>query len=227
MISSLTVRRNSDGNKAASVRRRLLPLALAGMLAAPGMAMAQPAPGPAGVAAPVQTLDNALLQTMKSGRSASFRQRFDMLAPVIDRNFDLNLIVQHAVGLQWSQLPPARRQQLVAAYRNYAVASYVSNFDSYSGQSFQISPQVRDLGNGEQVVQTKLASRDGAPTELDYVMQNVGGQWKVVDVLANGAISQVATQRSDFRSLLTDGTGDRLIASLQQKVSRLSDGSLA
>lgn len=224
----MSIRTNLCRRMLNRARRGALPLALAGLLAAPAAALAQPAPaGADAVTAPVRNLDQALLQAMRAGRATPFRQRFATLDSAIGQDFDLNLIVQHVVGLQWSQLPPAQQQQLLTAYRNYAVASYASNFDSYSGQSFQVSPQPRALPNGQEIVQTRLVSPGSAPTELDYVMQNVGGHWRVVDVLADGAISQVATQRSDFRNLLRDGTGQRLIATLQRKVSTLSDGALA
>ncbi len=58
-------------------------------------------------------------------------------------------------------------------------------------------------------------------------MRPENGSWKAVDVLADGSISRVAVQRSDFRQLLADGTGQDLVASLTAKVASLSDGSLA
>jgi phospholipid transport system substrate-binding protein len=41
-------------------------------------------------------------------------------------------------------------------------------------------------------------------------------------VLADGAISRVAVQRSDFRALLAKGGGQALVASLKQKVDELA-----
>jgi phospholipid transport system substrate-binding protein len=48
-----------------------------------------------------------------------------------------------------------------------------------------------------------------------------------VDVLAQGSISRVATQRSDFRTLLSNGGSAALVSSLESKVASLSGGSLA
>jgi phospholipid transport system substrate-binding protein len=44
-------------------------------------------------------------------------------------------------------------------------------------------------------------------------------------VLADGAISRVAVQRSDFRSLLMRGGAPALAASLQQKTADLGGGA--
>ena len=58
-------------------------------------------------------------------------------------------------------------------------------------------------------------------------MRQTPAGWRVVDVLADGTISRVATQRSDFRSTLAHGGGQALVTTLQRKVSDLSGGSLA
>ena len=85
----------------------------------------------------IQTLDQALLQVMKTGQSTSFQQRYSMLAPVIDRTFDLPTVLQLCVGREvWDTVPPDQRAQLLQAFRGYTVATYVSNFNSWSGQTF-------------------------------------------------------------------------------------------
>jgi phospholipid transport system substrate-binding protein len=57
-------------------------------------------------------------------------------------------------------------------------------------------------------------------------MRQEGSAWKVVDVLADGSISQVAVQRSDFRRLVSRGGAQALIQSLNQKTNDLSGGAL-
>jgi phospholipid transport system substrate-binding protein len=49
----------------------------------------------------------------------------------------------------------------------------------------------------------------------------------VQDILLDGTISRVAVQRSDFTSLLSQGSATQLIASLEQKVSTLSAGAIS
>ena len=179
----------------------------------------------ADVSAPIAELDDALLAAMKAGRSAPFNQRFDALSPAVEHAFDLAAILQTSVGTRWASLPDAQRGDLEALFRKFTIASYVANFDSYSGERFEIVPEVRQAG-ADQVVQTKLILSKGDPIRIDYVMRDMGGSWRAVDVLLNGSISRVAVQRSDFRSLLAQGDATALIASLQRKVTDLSHGSL-
>jgi phospholipid transport system substrate-binding protein len=176
------------------------------------------------VIAPIKQLIGGLEQVMKAGTGTSFSQRFDMLAPIIDRTFDLTAILRESVGVSWATLPPDQQAMLAAAFRRYTVATYVNSFNSADGTRFEVMPETRAVGN-QQVVQTKIIPKSGDSHELDYVMRDGGSGWRVADVLADGSISRVAVQRSDFRRLLSRGGAEALVASLKTKSTDLSDGS--
>jgi phospholipid transport system substrate-binding protein len=177
-----------------------------------------------GPIAPIQTLNQALLQAMQAGHRTPFPQRYNMLAPVIDQVFDLMTILQTSVGLAWNQLPPEQQASLSQVFRTFTICSYAANFDSYNGQRFVVLPDTRSVGN-EQVVTTQLIG-PGGTNRIDYVMRPSGDAWKAVDVLLDGSISRVAVQRSDFRRLLSGGNAEPLIRSLQSKVHQLSGGTV-
>ena len=204
-------------------RRRLLRVAAAGIGSAAwfGRAAADPA-----AVAPIQRLCDALIGIMKAGAGTPFAQRFEMLAPVVDTAFNLSVILQVSVGLAWSSLPPDQQTALQAVFRRYTIASYVNSFDKYTGQRFEVSPDTRSVAGGEQVVQTKIVASSGESHALDYVMRQADGTWKAMDVLADGSISRVAVQRSDFRHLLGSGGAPALMASLENKTADLSAGAV-
>lgn len=202
--------------------RALLAVAAVALFAAaiPWQATAQtPAPQ-----APIEQLDAALLAAMKAGQSAPFITRYQKLVPVVERVFDLKQVLAELVGFSWPTLSPEQKGKLEAAFRRYTVATYVANFNSYDGQRFEVLPGVRDVGNGEVVVRTRLIRRDKSPVELDYVMRQDPAGWKVVDVLTNGSISRVAVQRADFQEMLASGGAPALADGLQRKVATLSGG---
>ena len=177
----------------------------------------------AAVIAPIQQLIDGLLDIMKAGLGTPFTRRFDMLAPTIDRTFDLSVILEESVGPTWPTLPPEQQQMLTDAFRRYTVASYVNSFDEYNGQRFEVIPETRVVGT-QQIVQTRIIPKSGDIHELDYVMRQGQAGWRVVDVLADGTISRIAVQRSDFRRLLTRGGAQALADSLRSKSTVLSDG---
>src|SRR5262249_55624323 len=64
------------------------------------------------VTAPVEQLCAGLMAIMKAGRRAPFRQRYDMIAPVMSRTFDLEAILRQVVGPRLGLSPPDQQVAL-------------------------------------------------------------------------------------------------------------------
>jgi len=207
---------------AALPRRAATVIALAGALPwlAPLAVHGATAGSPA---APIQALDDALLQAMHAGAATPFAERAKIIAPAVERAFDLAQILRSSVGPRWSAIPGPQQADLLAVFTRYTVASYTANFDSYSGERFEILPDLRQVGTDE-VVQTRIEPVSGEATRIDYQMRQTPAGWRAVDVLLEGSISRVAVQRSDFRALLATGDPGPLIASLRSKIAGLESG---
>jgi len=203
-------------------RRILLRLALCGAAVVLGLPRAAIA---SETSAPVEQLHDGLIEIMKAGRTIPFRQRYDKIAPIISRTFDLEAIVRQVIGLRWASLPAEQQAALTDAFRRYTVASYVANFDAYTGERFELLPTIATAGN-DRVVQTRIVAASGQGHTLAYVMRQAAGGWRIVDVLADGSVSRVAAQRSEVRSVLADGGGPGLLVSLRRKTAELSGGIL-
>src|SRR5262244_592137 len=195
--------------------RALLRIALVSIALAFGLGQAAIA---SEVTTPVEQLHAGLMAIMKAGKTAPFRQRYDMIAPVIGRTFDLEVILRQVIGPRLAALPPDQRAAVGDAFARYTIAS---NVDTYSGQRFEVAPVVRAAGS-DRVVETQIAAASGQGYVLDYVMRQKSGGWKVVDLLVDGAISRVAAQRSEMRSMLADSGGAGLLVGLRKKTSDLS-----
>jgi phospholipid transport system substrate-binding protein len=206
------------------VRRRRVLFGLAALAFAFAMPRAR-AVGPGDPTEPVQALNAGLLAVMKAGTATPFLRRYEMLAPVVDRTFDIPGILRACVGPRWSGLSGEEQGELLSAFRRFTIASYVANFDAYNNERFELLPDQRMVG-ADQVVPTRIVPVTGAPTRIDYVMRQFPDGWRAVDVLLDGSISRVAVQRSDFRSLIGAGDAAQLIASLQRKVADLSGGAM-
>jgi phospholipid transport system substrate-binding protein len=200
-------------------RRFLVRFAAGAILAGPSGSRAQDF---AQVASPIQRLYGALLTIMKAGAGVPFMQRYDQLLGPVSQALDLPAILQVAVGPAWSAVPGAQQAALQSAFQDYTVATYVSQFESYAGERFDVLPGLRNLPNGNRVLSTKIIGGDGEAHALDYVMHPAGGAWKAVDVLLEGSISRVAVLRSDFRRLFAKGGSTELANYLRQKATDLA-----
>ena len=183
------------------------------------------ASAPAAIAAPadpaaarIDAFDQALIEVLKEGPGLGPKGRFHKLAPTIQESFDLPLMTQFAVGPAWVSMSDADHQALIAAFTRLSTASYAHNFDRYSGQKFDIDPDVTIRGP-DKIVKSRLTS--GAKTvQLIYRMRLSGGAWKIVDVYFD-AISQLTNRRSDFAAPLASGGAKGLLAHLNATADKL------
>ena len=206
-------------------RRALHRAVLAGLVVASLRAALPPAAAAPDAAAPIAALNVALADIMKAGKAAPFAARYQTLAPVVERSFDLTAILRLVIGPRWADMPAAMQNALLAEFHRFTVASYVANFDDSGGERLEILPATRTVG-GDTVIETRIVFPKDDPVRIDYVMRETEGQWRVVDVLLDGTISRVAVQRSDFRHILETGGPQGLIATLRKKVAALSGDAL-
>ena len=168
----------------------------------------------------VHNLYEALLGTMKNGRSLGQSGRFARLEPVIRRSFDIPTMARLSVGSSWLTLSEAQRQQVIESFGRYISAMYADRFDSYAGQRLQV--------NGEQpaaagiMVKSQIIKANGEPVNVDYMMRRNGDTWLISDIYLDGAISEVATRRSEFGAILKSEGVDGLIAALNRKANILN-----
>ena len=168
----------------------------------------------------VQRLYYALLSTMKNGRTLGQSGRFTQLEPVILRTFDIPSMTRLSVGPSWSTLTEAQRQQVTESFGRYISTIYADRFDSYVGQKLQVTgeqPAVAGI-----MVRSQIVKANGEPVNVDYMMRRNGDSWLISDIYLDGAISEVATRRSEFATILKSQGIDGLIAALNRKADILT-----
>jgi phospholipid transport system substrate-binding protein len=168
----------------------------------------------------VQGLYDALLNTMKNGRTLGHSGRFAQLDPVIRRSFDIASMARLSVGPSWTGLTEAQRQQVTESFGRYISAIYADRFDSYAGQKLEV---IREEPAASGVmVRSRIINADGEPVRIDYMMRRNGEGWLISDVYLDGAISELATRRSEFAGILKHEGIDGLIAALNRKADILT-----
>jgi phospholipid transport system substrate-binding protein len=161
-----------------------------------------------------------LLATMKDGQTLGESGRYARLAPVVGKLFDVPLMARLAVGPPWTTLSPTQQQRVIDAFGHYISATYADRFDSYSGEQLQVIGE--ESYGAEVIVQTRIVKTQGDTVTLNYRMCENAGSWQISDVYLDGTISQLATQRSEFHSILQREGVDGLVMALDRKVDLLT-----
>jgi len=172
--------------------------------------------------AAVRGLYDALLGAMHNGQSLGPRGRYAQIEPVVKRVFDIPFMTRLAVGSQWSDISEAQRRQASEAFGRYLAAVYAERFDSYAGERLEVTGEKESAGGP--MIMSRIVKSDGEPVNLNYLMREEGGIWKIVDVYLDGTISEVATRRSEFAGILRAQGIIGLIQTLNAKADSLISG---
>ncbi len=158
--------------------------------------------------------------TMKDGPKLGPSGRYQRLDPIVRRTFDIAFMTRLSVGPSWGGLALDQQQQLAGAFERYVAATYADRFDSYSGERLEVIGQTASAG--DIIVQTRIVKSNGEPVGINYLMRRNGEEWLVSDVYLDGTISELATHRSEFASILRDRGVTGLMIALNKKADLLS-----
>jgi phospholipid transport system substrate-binding protein len=188
---------------------------------ATAMALSLAAPAHAETATQViDKLNTTLVDVLRDGQTLGFKGRAEKLRPVLLQSYDLEAMGRVAVGRAWDQATPEQRAALNDAFQRFTVDNYASRFKGGPN-----SPKFEMLGERDgaqgKIVSTQIVRADKPPVKIEYVMRRRGDSYRVVDVFLDSAISEVATRRSEFTSILARSGFDGLVESLRTGSERL------
>lgn len=194
-----------------------------GLLPVP--AVAQQAGTTPGARATVARLNEAILSLMQgaAGREPA-RARLQRFLPVMLDTFDLEAALRVAAAPYFDQSAEPEKRQALDAFARRSAAQYVDRFDSYDGQRLEIVGE-RPAPRGMLLVDTDLVRAGKAPVRLSYLLRPEGDRWRILDVLAKGTVSQLATQRSEFQNTLRGGGLAALTRDLNSNADRILGGA--
>jgi len=170
--------------------------------------------------ASIERFHAVLLDTMRDAKRLGVEGRYRKLEPAIRATFDLPAMARIAVGPSWTGLSAATQNAISDAFARMSIATYANRFDGYSGERFVVQPDAERRGR-DVIVQSKLITSGREPIALNYLMRSAGSEWKIIDVYLNGTVSELATRRTEFVSVLKTKGGDALAADLRARADRL------
>ncbi len=167
----------------------------------------------------IQSYYQQLLPTLKEAGRLSVRERDRRFTPAITSAFDFATMARLATGAAWSSFSGGQQAAVREAFARFLIADYASEVTDYSGESFAVDPRTspESRGGGE-IVKTKLIQPGGRTVTINYLVR--GG--RVIDVYLNGTVSDLATRRDEFASILAGGGGaDALVKKLRERTETL------
>ena len=170
--------------------------------------------------ATVARLNDALIETMKNAAGLGYKGRYEKLAPVLKQVFDFPAMAKVAIGSTWSSISSAQQQAFTEAFTEYSIGVFAYRFDGYSGEKFEILGE-QPARRGTVLVQNQIVKSDGEPVAINYLARSVDGgkDWRLVDTVLGGAISELATRRDEYSGIIRKLGINALIERLKDKTA--------
>ena len=153
---------------------------------------------------------------MRQASGLSVQARYQRLAPILASAFDFSTMTRLSVGPAFNSASGGQQAALRQAFERFIGAYYANRIDGYYGEKFEVDPVAENRG-GQRVIKTKLVRPGGGATEIDYLMRGT----RVIDIYLDGSISEVASRRGEFASIMASGGPDALLRALREKAATL------
>ena len=165
------------------------------------------------------TVDQVLNTLQDHSLSQTERQR--RVIQLVAGHFDFTDMARSSLGYNWKRLTPEQQDQFVPLFTSFMEAAYLGKISSYTGQRIQFLGQTM-TGDGMAEVKSVIQASDSSeePIQVNYLLKQVGGQWRVFDVTVDD-VSITANYRNQFNRVINNQGFDALISAMREKQQQL------
>ncbi|MGH7044427.1 MAG: MlaC/ttg2D family ABC transporter substrate-binding protein [Acetobacteraceae bacterium] len=201
-------------------RRAFLSIATLLFASGPGVARtarAQSAADTAAATSFIRATGQKLVNAINGTGSAEAKSK--ALTGIVDRDVDVDGIARFCLGRFWRVATPAERTQYQQLFHHVLVLNVTAKIGDYRGVTVAVG---RAVPRAEGVMVATTVTRPGkAPAEVDWLVKQIGGTPKIIDVVAEGTSLRV-TQRSDYASFMSRHNDNvaALITALRAQVAQ-------
>lgn len=198
--------------------RRALMLAILAAAAAPRSGLAQQV-DIARATAFIQQTGEEMVRAINSGQPVA--QRREQVAAILRRAVDVEGVGRFILGRWWRNATPEQQQEYLRLFEEVLIHNLAARFGEFQGVRFSLGrSQAR---TEEDALINTIVERPNSPAfALDWRVAEVGGQLRIVDVIAEGTSLRLTT-RSEYSSVITRNGGNvaALLAAMRQQIAQL------
>jgi phospholipid transport system substrate-binding protein len=169
----------------------------------------------------IQTTGRDLVAAINDTRS-DLAARRQHVAAVLRKSVDIEGVGRFILGRWWRQATPAEQQEYVRLFEETLIRNLSARFGEYQGVRFSLG-RSQQRTEDDVLVNTIIERPNSAPFSLDWRVGEIGGQPKVVDVIAEGTSLRL-TQRSEYSSVIQRNNGSvaALLQAMKGQIAQLA-----
>ncbi len=188
-------------------RRLIMPFVLALSLAVPSVALAAQA--------------EDFMKDKHAELTSLVKQNQDKkLEAMFDEVLDYDALAKASLGDEWDARTPEERAEFQKVLTQLVRGAYRKNLKKTA--DYDVTFKGEEPGKDGTLVRTEAKSRKNVREEaisVDYLMHQVGGKWRVRDIVTEGS-SMVGNYKSQFRRIIKKDGFPELLKRLKNKVAK-------
>ncbi|GGC56474.1 hypothetical protein GCM10011504_38550 [Siccirubricoccus deserti] len=148
--------------------------------------------------------------------------RRQKVAAVLRRAVDIEGVGRFILGRWWRQASAQEQQEYLKLFEETLIRNLSARFGEYQGVRFSLG-RSQQRTEDDVLVNTIIERPNSAPFALDWRVAEVGGQPRVVDVIAEGTSLRL-TQRSEYSSVIQRNNGSiaALLQAMRGQIAQLA-----
>ncbi|MGC9269326.1 MlaC/ttg2D family ABC transporter substrate-binding protein [Acidiphilium sp.] len=164
----------------------------------------------------------AKLVAIINGPGSTSQKSADLRALVNDI-VAVDQIGKFVLGRYWQVATPSQRTEYLHLFHQTLAYNITTQIRAYKGVTFQTGKV--EPGPAGDLVSTVVSRENQSPAHVQWVVDTIDGQPKIVDVVVEGTSLEV-TERSEYSSVINDHGGQvsALLDAMKQQLTRMKAG---
>lgn len=176
--------------------------------------------GPAGAGAPTEQLRGSIDKVIKILENPALRsdaktkERRAAIRQVAEQVFDFSESAKRALARHWQDRTDQEREEFIGLFGDLLERSYISKLERYGGEKIAYTGE--SVEGDQATVRTKVVTKQGVETPVEYRLLRRGERWRVYDVSFEG-LSLISTYRTQFNKIIQGSSYRELVQKLKTK----------
>lgn len=164
----------------------------------------------------INLLQNSLIGLSNKENLEENKQSLN-LSNIVEEIYDYKKMIKMIIGkTNWNALEKKEQTELALTFKDFIVFNYIKRFKNSENLIFEFIG-TKEVAKNYKIVMTHLLIKD-EKIKINYLFHKSDTNWKIFDVLLEGAISEISTKKTEYSKFIRENGANMLSKSLKEKM---------
>ena len=165
----------------------------------------------------IATLDKLHTIIKEISENKIDKNKINKVGEVVSNSYDVKKMSKIILGKFWAESKVHEREKFIEKFTLYISTNYFNRFRDRKDFDYEYK-DIDNIGKDYRIAHTIFKFGETEKLKINYMLIKNHNKWLIFDVLLNGSISEIATNKSEFNETLNNGCISSLIISITEKL---------